>query len=52
MPVSMPIAALTTIGIVLAVLGLLVGGGIQLVIIGLIAIAVAGLLQVLAIRRS
>ena len=52
MTVSMPIAALTTIGIVLAVLGLLVGGGIQLVIIGLIAIAVAGLLQVLAIRRS
>ena len=50
--VSLPVAALVVIGIVLAVLGLLVGGGINLVIIGLIAIAVGGVLQVMGSRRT
>ncbi|MCI0585083.1 MAG: hypothetical protein L0227_19690 [Chloroflexi bacterium] len=52
MSVTAPVAALTVIGIILAVLGLLVGGGIWLVIIGLIAIGGAGLLQVLGSRRT
>jgi len=46
MPTTAPVAALTTLGILLAVLGLFVGGSIELVIIGLIAIFGAGVLQV------
>jgi hypothetical protein len=49
---SLPVAALVIIGIVLAVLGLLVGGGIWLVIIGLVAIGAGGVLQVMGSRRS
>jgi hypothetical protein len=52
MPTSMPVAALTVLGILLAVLGLFVGGSVELVIIGLVAIAVAGVLQVAGARRS
>jgi hypothetical protein len=50
--VSLPVAALVVIGIILAVLGLLVGGGINLVIIGLVTIAVGGVLQVMGSRRA
>jgi mannose/fructose/N-acetylgalactosamine-specific phosphotransferase system component IIC len=48
---SAPIAALTILGILLAVLGLFVGGSIQLTVVGLITVAVAGVLDV-ALRRS
>ena len=46
MPTTAPVAALTTLGILLAVLGLFVGASIELVVIGLLAIFGAGLLQV------
>ena len=46
-----PVAALTILGNLLAVLGLFVAGNIQLVIVGLVAIFAAGLLQVLGARR-
>src|SRR6185369_9804690 len=46
MPTTAPVAALTTLGILLAVLGLFVGGSIELVIVGLLAIFGGGLLQV------
>lgn len=52
MGTSAPVAALTGLGILIAVLGLFVGGSVQLVIVGLLAIAVAGVLQVAATRRG
>ena len=52
MQASLPVMALTILGILIAVLGLFVGGNIQLTIIGLVTIAVAGVLQVLGQRRS
>jgi hypothetical protein len=52
MSVSIPVAALTVLGILLAVLGLFVGGSIELVVIGLIAITMAGVLQVAGSRRT
>jgi hypothetical protein len=48
---SIPVAALTVLGILIAVLGLSVGGSVQLVVIGLATIAVAGILQVASSRR-
>jgi hypothetical protein len=51
METTAPVAALTILGIVLAVLGLFVAGNVVLVIIGLISIFGAGLLQV-AGRRT
>ncbi len=52
MPTSLPVTALTVLGILLTVLGLFVGGSIELVIIGLIALAFAGVLEVAAKRRA
>ena len=52
METSAPVAALTILGILLAVLGLFVAGNIQLVVIGLVAIFGAGLLQVASARRA
>lgn len=52
MSTSIPVAALTVLGILIAVLGLFVGGNIQLVVIGLITIAVAGVLQIAGSRRT
>jgi hypothetical protein len=49
---SLPVAALSVIGILLAVLGLFVGGSVELVVIGLVALAVAGVLQVLGQRGA
>ncbi len=49
---SLPVAALTILGVIVAVLGLFVGGSVELVVLGLAAIAVAGVLQVLEHRRS
>jgi hypothetical protein len=51
METTAPVAALTILGNLLAVLGLFVAGNIQLVIVGLVAIFAAGLLQVLGARR-
>lgn len=51
METTAPVAALTIIGIILAVLGLFVAGNIVLIVVGLLAIFGAGLLQV-AGRRA
>ena len=45
-------AALVILGVLLAVLGLLVGGGIYLIIVGLVAILAGGVLQVMGSRRT
>jgi hypothetical protein len=50
--VAIPSTVLTILGALLAVLGLFVGGAVELVVIGLVSIFAAGLLGVLAIRRS
>lgn len=52
MQTSTPVAALTILGILLAVLGLFVAGSIEIVIVGLLSIFAAGLLQVAGSRRS
>lgn len=46
MQTTAPVAALTILGILLAVLGLLVAGNVALVVIGLVSVFGAGLLQV------
>ncbi|HEX5589922.1 MAG TPA: hypothetical protein VFX65_06505 [Candidatus Limnocylindrales bacterium] len=48
----MPVAVLTGLGLIIAVLGIFVGGGAPLIIIGLVAVGFAGLLQVLGTRRE
>ena len=50
MPTTAPVAALTFLGVLLAVIGLFVAGNIVIVVIGLLAIFGAGLLQVLGSR--
>ncbi len=52
MPATMPVAALTVLGILITVLGLFVGGSIELAVVGLVAIAVAGVIQVADMRRA
>ena len=52
MSTSLPVAALTVLGILIAVLGLFAAGSVELVLVGLGAIAVAGVLQVAGARRS
>ena len=44
---NLPVAALTVIGALLAVIGLFIAASIQVVIVGLVAMGWAGLLQVL-----
>lgn len=50
MSASFPVTALTVLGSLIAVLGLFAGGSPELIVIGLVAVAVAGLLQVLGAR--
>ena len=50
--VQLPVAILTVLGLLIAVLGLVVAGNVALVVIGLVSIAVAGLLGVLGSRRA
>ncbi len=52
MNMSFPVAALAVLGIVIAVLGLFAAGDIALTIVGLAAVAVAGLLEILGRRRA
>jgi hypothetical protein len=49
---SAPVAALTVLGVLIAVLGLFAGGAVELVIVGLVAIAVAGIIQIAGTRRT
>jgi hypothetical protein len=51
METTAPVAALTIIGIIIAVLGLLVAGNLEIILVGLLAIFGAGLLQVAGRRR-
>jgi hypothetical protein len=51
MSTSAPVAALTVLGIIIAVLGLF-AGGVELIVVGLVAIALAGVLQVAGSRRT
>jgi hypothetical protein len=55
MSVSWPVAALTILGIILVILGLLVGGlqlsGVQLIGLGLAALVVAGYFEVARQRK-
>ena len=52
MDASLPIVALTVLGILIVALGLFAAGSFELVVVGLVAIAVAGALQVAQIRRT
>jgi hypothetical protein len=45
MPTTVPVAALTFLGVLLAVIGLFVAGNIVIVVIGLLSIFGAGLLH-------
>ena len=49
---SLPVLALSVLGILIAILGLFAAGDVRLVIVGLVALAVAGFLQVLGQRRG
>jgi hypothetical protein len=43
---SLASTALVTLGVVITVLGLFVGGGIQLIVVGLVAIVAGGVIEV------
>ncbi len=47
-----PVAALTALGIVIAVLGVFSGGGVAVIALGLASIFGAGLIGAVADRRS
>jgi hypothetical protein len=49
---SLPVLVLTAIGAIVAVLGLFAAGNVALVLIGMGAVAVAGVLHVLERRKS
>ena len=49
---SAPVVALTFLGVLIALLGLFAAGSVPLMIVGLVAIGVAGVLQVAASRRG
>lgn len=49
---SVPVASLTFLGILIAILGLFVAGEIALTLVGLGAIAVAGVLELAGRRRA
>jgi len=51
METTPPVAALTLLGIRLVILGLVVAGNIEIVVIGLLSIIGGGLLQVAGQRR-
>ena len=52
MSISLPVAALSILGILITVLGLFAAGDIAVVALGLLALFGAGLLDVAARRRS
>jgi hypothetical protein len=49
---SLPVMALVALGTLVVLLGLFAAGSIQIVAVGLVAIAVGGVLQVLGTRQS
>ena len=52
MSTSMPVLALTSLGILIVVLGLFAAGNLEVAVVGLIAIFAAGVLEVVDRRRS
>ncbi|HSO29680.1 MAG TPA: hypothetical protein VLS28_07235 [Candidatus Sulfomarinibacteraceae bacterium] len=52
MSTNLPVTVLTGLGTVITVLGLFAAGDIRIVIVGLVAIAFAGVLQVAGSRRG
>lgn len=52
MSASLPVMILTVLGALIAVLGLFAAGDIRVTIIGLVAVAFAGVLQVAGGRRE
>lgn len=52
MSASAPVLVLTVLGALIAILGLFAAGDIRITIVGLVAIAFAGILQVLEGRRA
>lgn len=52
MNMSFPVAALAMLGIVIAVLGLFAAGDIVVTVVGLMAVAGAGLLEALGRNRA
>jgi len=49
---SMPVIALTVLGVLIVVLGLFAAGSLEVVAIGLISIFAGGVLEVLGRRRA
>ena len=49
---SLPVYALVFLGILIALLGLFAAGDVRLIIVGLVAIAAGGILQVMGTRRQ
>jgi hypothetical protein len=49
---SVPVASLTMLGILVSVLGLFAAGNVAVVALGLVAIGVAGILEVIGDRRG
>ena len=52
MPTSFPVTALTVLGILIVLLGLFAAGSVELIVVGLAAIAMAGIIQVAGMRRA
>lgn len=48
---SVPVVVLTLLGALIALLGLFAAGDLALVVVGLAAVAVAGVLQAVSTRR-
>ena len=47
-----PVMALTFLGILIVLLGLFAAGSVELIVVGLVAIGLAGVLQVAGSRRT
>jgi hypothetical protein len=52
MSISLPVAALSVLGILITVLGLFAAGNMAVVALGLLALFGAGLLEVIGRRRA
>ncbi len=52
MQTSVPVATLTAIGVLLVVLGLFAAGSLELIVLGVVAVAFAGVLQTIENRRT
>lgn len=50
--VQLPVAVLTFLGLLVALLGLFAAGNVAVVVVGLAAVAFAGVLGLLATRRA